>query len=73
VSLASFGFDGEGRDALWAVDRAEVTNFVNADKNSGTAELEVVADLAVRGREGLILRVNYIVFYMGSPQQKDGL
>ncbi len=70
VSLASFGFDGEGRDALWAVDSTEVTNFVNVDKSSGTADLEVVADLAVRGREGLILRVNYIVFYTGSPPAK---
>ena len=68
VSLASFGFDGDGRDALWAVDSAAVTSFVNIDKNSGTADLEVVADLAVRGREGLILRVNYILFYMTSQQ-----
>jgi hypothetical protein len=66
ASLASFGFDGEGRDALWAVDSAEVTNFVNIDKSSGTADLEVVANLAVRGREGLILRVNYVLFYMAS-------
>ena len=68
VSLASFGFDGEGSDALWAVDSAEVTNFVNVDQSAGTAELEVVADLAVRGREGLILRVNYILFYVASQQ-----
>src|SRR5215831_12812707 len=37
VSLASFGFDGAGRDALWAADDAEVTCFVNADKGAGTA------------------------------------
>jgi hypothetical protein len=67
ASLASFGFDGEARDALWAVDSAQVTNFVNIDKSSGTADLEVVADLAIRGREGLILRVNYTLFYLASP------
>ena len=66
VSLASFGFDGAGRDALWAVDGAAVTNFVNVDTTSGTADLEVVADLAVRGREGLVLRVNYTLFYLAS-------
>jgi hypothetical protein len=66
VSLASFGFDGDGRDALWAVDSAQVANFVNVDKTAGTADLEVIADLAVRGREGLILRVNYTLFYMAS-------
>ena len=66
VSLASFGFDGAGSDALWAVDSAEVTNFVNQDKDSGTADLEVVANLAVRGEAGLILRVNYSLFYTPS-------
>jgi hypothetical protein len=66
VSLASFGFDGAGSDALWAVDSAEVTNFVNQDKSSGTADLEVVANLAVRGEAGLILRVNYSLFYTPS-------
>lgn len=66
VSLASFGFDGLGRDALWAADNAEVTSFVNADKATGTAELEVVANLAVRSATGLILRVNYNVFYTPS-------
>jgi hypothetical protein len=68
VSLASFGFDGAGRDALWAVDSAQVTNFVNVDKTAGTADLEVGAELAVRGREGLILRVNYTLFYVASQQ-----
>lgn len=66
ASLASFGFDGEGKNALWAVDHAEVTQFVNVDKSSGTADLEVVADLAIRGEQGLILRVSYILFYMAS-------
>ncbi len=66
VSLASFGFDGAGYDALWAVDSAEVRNFVNQDESSGTAELEVVADLAVRSQAGLVLRVNYSVFYTPS-------
>lgn len=63
VSLASFGFDGPARDVLWAVDSAAVTNFVNIDDTAGTADLEVVADLAVRSREGLILRANYVLFY----------
>jgi len=63
VSLASFGFDGAGHDVLWAVDSAEVTKFVNQDKSSGTAELEVVANLAVRSQAGLVLRVNYSLFY----------
>jgi hypothetical protein len=66
VSLASFGFDGAGSDALWAVDSAEVTNFLNPNKASGTADLEVVANLAVRGEAGLILRVNYSLFYTPS-------
>jgi len=68
VSLASFGFDGDGKDVLWAVDSATVRGFVNVNKSSGTAELEVVADLAVRGQQGLILRLNYTLFYMASPQ-----
>lgn len=63
VSLASFGFDGPARDVLWAVDSAAVTNFINVDEAAGTADLEVVADLAVRSRDGLILRVNYTLFY----------
>jgi hypothetical protein len=64
VSPASFGFDGAGRDALWAVDSAAVTNFVNINESAGTADLEVVADLAVRAQEALMLRVNYTLFYM---------
>jgi hypothetical protein len=66
VSLASFGFDGAGYDGLWAVDSAEVGNFVNQDKSSGTAELEVVANLAVRSHAALVLRVNYSLFYTPS-------
>jgi hypothetical protein len=63
ASLASFGHDGSGNDPLWAVDDAKVTGFVNIDRGSGTADLEVVANLAVRGRDSFILRVNYAVFY----------
>src|SRR5262249_40934258 len=63
VSLASLAYDGAVSNALWAVDRAEVTSFVNVDSGSGTADLQVVAYLAVRGPNGLILRVNYIVFF----------
>jgi hypothetical protein len=63
ISPASFAYDGPVNDALWAVDSAQVTNFLNVDSGSGTADLQVVANLAVRGGNGVILRVNYIVFY----------
>jgi hypothetical protein len=53
-------------DALWAVDSARVPAFVDVDRGSGTAQLEVVGNLAVRGPNGIILRVNYIVFYVPS-------
>ncbi|HEV2273060.1 MAG TPA: hypothetical protein VGR96_02775 [Acidobacteriaceae bacterium] len=66
MSLASFAFDGPVTDALWAVDSASVPAFVNLDRGSGTADLEVVGNLAVRGANGIILRVNYIVFYVQS-------
>jgi hypothetical protein len=62
VSLTSFAFDGPASNVLWAVDGAAVTSFVNIDRGSGTADLRVVANLAVRGVNGLVLRVNYIVF-----------
>ena len=62
VSPASIAFDGAVNNALWAVDSAQVTNYVNADRGSGTADLQVVANLAVRGATGMILRVNYLVF-----------
>jgi hypothetical protein len=61
VSLASFAYDGVVNDALWAVDGARITRQVNEDRGSGTADLEVEADLAVRGLNGVILRLNYIV------------
>ena len=63
VSLAGFAYDGVVTDPLWAVDSAGVPSFVNIDSGSGTANLKVVANLAVRGLNGVILRVNYIVFY----------
>jgi hypothetical protein len=53
-------------DALWAVDSARVPAFVDVDRGSGMAQLEVVGNLAVRGPNGIILRVNYIVFYVPS-------
>jgi hypothetical protein len=49
VSLASFGFDGAVNNALWAVDGANATAFVNLDRGSGTADLQVTANLPVRG------------------------
>jgi hypothetical protein len=66
ASPVSFGHDGVGSDALWAVDSAEVTQFLNIDRGSGTADLEVVIHLAVRGADAYILRVNYAVFYFPS-------
>ena len=63
MSPASFGFDGVVNDALWAVDGIASISFVNEDRGSGTGDLQVVANLAVRGANGLILRVNYILFY----------
>jgi hypothetical protein len=61
VSLASFGYDGPVTDALWAVDRTSVST-TNEDRGSGTAQLQVFADVAVRGLNGLILRINYSVY-----------
>ncbi len=66
MSLASFAYDGTVHDALWAVDAARVLSFVNIDRGSGTADLEVTGDLAVRGLDGVVLRVSYIVFYIPS-------
>jgi hypothetical protein len=63
ASPASFAYDGPVSNALWAVDGAQVTNFLNVDSGSGTADLQVVINLASRGANGIILRVNYIVFY----------
>jgi hypothetical protein len=63
ISPASIAFDGPVTDALWAVDSTAVTNFLNVDSGSGTADLQVVANLAVRAGNGIILRVNYVVFY----------
>ena len=62
VSLASFAFDGAVNNALWAVDGASATSFVNLDRGTGTADLEISADLAVRGPNGTVLRINYVVF-----------
>lgn len=66
VSLASFTCDGVANDVLWAVDSTQVLGFVNEDRGSGTADVEVAANLAVRASNAIILRVNYILFYMPS-------
>jgi hypothetical protein len=63
ISLASIAYDGAVNNALWAVDSATVPSFVNLDSGSGTADLQVVAELAIRGLNGIILRINYNVFY----------
>lgn len=61
VSLASFAYDGTVSDALWAVDSSSVS-LVNEDRGTGTAQLQVVADIAVRGVQAIILRVNYSIY-----------
>jgi len=61
VSVASFGFDGPAGNPLWAVDRTSV-NTINEDRGTGTAELQVFADLAIRGQNAFIVRVNYSVY-----------
>jgi hypothetical protein len=66
MSLASFAHDGTVTNALWAVDSTSVPAFVNVDRGTGTADLQVVGNLAIRGPNGVILRVNYIVFYVPS-------
>ena|SRR6266851_1173251 len=66
MSLASFAYDGAVNDALWAVDGATVSGFVNEDRGTGTADLQVTGNLAVTGVNGIILRINYIVFHFPS-------
>lgn len=62
MSPASLLFDGPVSNALWAVDGARVTDFVDVDRGTGTAALRVEGNLAVRGLNGVLLRVNYMVF-----------
>jgi len=66
MSLASFAYDGTVNNALWAVDNTSVPAFVNVDSGSGTADLQVVGNLAIRGPNAVILRVSYIVFHFPS-------
>lgn len=66
MSLASFAYDGVVSNALWAVDGANVTGFVNEDRGSGTADLQITGNLAVRGLNGVVLRINYIVIHFPS-------
>ena len=61
ISPASFGYDGSVNDALWAVDSTSL-GTTNEDRGTGTADLQVFANLAVRGANGLILRINYTVY-----------
>ena len=65
MSPASIAYDGIVSNALWAVDSASVPAFVNIDRGTGTADLQVVGNLAVRGLNGVFLRVNYIIFFGG--------
>lgn len=62
MSPASFAYDGVVNNALWAVDSASV-GYASLDRGSGTGTLEVVGNLAVRGLNGILLRVNYAVFF----------
>jgi hypothetical protein len=64
MSPACIAYDGSVADALWAIDSAQVPGFVNIDRGTGTADLQVIANLAVRGRNGMVLRANYILFYV---------
>jgi ethanolamine utilization microcompartment shell protein EutS len=66
VSLASFAYDGNVNDALWAVDSASV-DLANLDRGTGTANVQVTAALAVRGVNDIVLRVNYSVFVNTTP------
>ncbi|HMF78761.1 MAG TPA: hypothetical protein VK604_24100 [Bryobacteraceae bacterium] len=66
MSLASFAYGGTVSDALWAVDSASVPAFTNVDRGSGAADLQLVGNLAIKGANGVILRLNYIVFYAPS-------
>ena len=66
MSVASFAYDGPATNALWAVDSAMVTGYSNVDRGSGTADLDVIGNLATRGLNGMILRVNYTIFYFPS-------
>ena len=58
----SFAYDGAVSDALWAVDGANVSGFANEDSGSGTADLQITANLAVRGLSGVVLRVITLFF-----------
>ena len=61
-AAAAADIDGFAENVLWAVDGTRIVGFTDEDRGSGTANLSVEGDLAVRGLNGMILRVNYIVF-----------
>ena len=63
ASPASFGHDGSSIAPLWAVDSAQAVGYHNEDRGTAQADLEVVINLAVRGIDAFIVRVNYAVFY----------
>jgi hypothetical protein len=63
ASVASFGVDGSASDPLWAVDRTSVAT-TNEDRGTGTAQLQVFADLAIRGQNAFIVRINYSVYVL---------
>jgi hypothetical protein len=64
MSPASIAYDESVADALWAIDGTQVPGFANIDRGTGTADLQVIANLAVRGTNGMVLRANYILFYI---------
>lgn len=61
VALTSLAFDGPVTDALWAVDGSSA-GLANEDRGSGTANIQVSAALAVRGVNGIVLRVSYTAY-----------
>jgi hypothetical protein len=63
VGLASVAYDGPVTDPLWAVDNAGV-HHVKESSADYTASLAVTARLAVRGVNGMILRVKYTAYVL---------
>ncbi len=61
LGLASLAYDGPVTDALWAVDNFSV-HLANEDRGSHTASGQLSAGLAVRGVNGIILRVSYTAY-----------
>jgi hypothetical protein len=61
LALASLAYDGPVTDALWAVDDSSA-QLTNIDRGTDTANIQLSAGLAVRGVNGIILRVSYTAY-----------